>query len=381
MNRTATQFFELLRSGLWKEQCNADLFDKETDWKTIFHTAQQQTVLGMLMDGLPGLPTDQLPEKKILLKAHSFLVRTAQHHHLLNDVIRELSSRLEQEGIRSVLLKGQGLARNYPDPLKRTCGDIDLYVGSHNYRKTCKLLQQWGMLKGKYEESIQHLHFEYRGVPVEIHRISGVLYHLIQNYRFRKWSDRLLQSNDCRRADFGGQNVFLPPVRFDALFIFYHMHRHLITGGVGLRQLCDCVVYLHTFSNEIDRELLYTDLCRMGLMRVWRIFGSIAVRQLGLPQEEFPFYTDDTETEELSLFLLEEVILRNGNFGHYNPDRRTRPKGYLAGKLFSLRNTLCYLQKMQRIFGSETLSFLAFYIYKGIGNILRDTFHRKEEKL
>lgn len=379
MNQTVIQLFGLLRSGLWKEQCKADLFDKETDWKTIFKTAQQQTVLGIVMDGLSDLPVDKLPERRMLLKVHSFLVRTVQHHHLLNEVIRELSFRLEEEGIRSVLLKGQGLALNYPDPMKRTCGDIDLYVGTHHYRKTCKLLQKWGMLKGEYQESIQHLHFEYRGVPVEIHRISGILYHPIQNRRFRQWSDRLLQSSNCRSADFGGQKVFLPPVRFDALFIFYHMHRHLITGGVGLRQLCDCTMYLHRFRNEIDRKLLYTDLCRMGQLRVWKLFGYIAVNLLGLPQEEFPFYSDSPKVREASLFMLEEIILRNGNFGHYNPDKKKRPKGYFAGKLFSLKNTLSYLRKVQQVFGSEAISFLCFYIYKGISNILKDVFCRKKK--
>lgn len=378
MNQSALQLFALLRSGLWKKQPDLSLFEGPAQWKEIFQIAQKQTVLGFLTDGISFLPADKQPDKSIQIKAHSFLVRTAQHHHLLNDIIRELSAKLRHAGIRSVLLKGQGLAQNYPDPLKRNCGDIDLYVGSKNYRQTCRLLAQWGMLQGKHEESIQHLHFDYRGVPIEIHRISGILYGLCRNRRFRKWSDELLQGNTCRQTDFGGETILLPPVRFDSLFIFYHMHRHLITGGVGLRQLCDCTMYLHTFRNEINREVLYQDLCRMGLMRVWKIFGSIAVRQLGLPQEEFPFYTDDAETEELSLFLLEEVILRNGNFGHYNPDRRTRPDGYLSGKLFSLRNTLRYLQKMQRIFGSETVSFLAFYIYKGISNILQDTFHGKK---
>lgn len=380
MDRTVAQLFALLRSGLWKEQPDLGLFEAPIHWKEIFQMAQKQTVLGFVTDGLSALPPALQPDRSMQIKAHALLVRTAQHHHLLNDVIKELSSRLRKEGIPSVLLKGQGLARNYPDPFKRTCGDIDLYVGNTNYRKTCKLLKQWGMLEGEYEESIQHLHFHYREVPIEIHRIAGVLYGLQRNRRFRKWSDTLLQSEDCRQADFEGETVYLPPVRFDAMFIFYHMHRHLITGGVGLRQLCDCVMYLHTFRDEIDREQLHADLQRMGLMRVWKIFGCIAVHQLGLPQEEFPFYSDSAETKALSEFLLEEVILRNGNFGHYNPERRTRPQGYLAGKWFSLKNTLRYLRKMQRIFGSETVSFLGFYIYKGISNILRDAFYGKKKK-
>jgi hypothetical protein len=380
MEQSVTQLFALIRSGLWKEQPNFNLFGNDTNWNEVFQLAQKQTVLGFVIDGLSMLPIALQPNKGMQIKAHSLQIRTTQHHHLLNDVISELSSRLKKEGIHSVLLKGQGLAQNYPDPFKRACGDIDLYVGNHNYKKTCQLLKQWGMLKGEAEESSHHFHFFYREVPIEIHRIAGILYGLFRNKRFRKWSDTLLQGEECRSCSLGGEAVYLPPIRFDAMFIFYHMYRHLITGGVGLRQLCDCVMYLHRFKDEINRNLLHEDLCRMGLMRIWKIFGCIAVHHLGLPKEEFPFYSDTAEIKELSEFLLEEVILRNGNFGHYNPDKQARPKGYLAGKLFSLRNTLLYLRKMQRIFGSETLNFLLFYIYKGISNILHDTIYGKKKK-
>lgn len=380
MDLSVTQLFALIRSGLWKEQPDLSLFGNNTNWNEVFQLAQKQTVLGFVVDGLSMLPAALQPSKGMQIKAHSLLIRTTQHHHLLNNVISELSSRLEKEGIRSVLLKGQGLAQNYPDPFKRTCGDIDLYVGNHNYKKTCQLLKQWGMLEGETKESGHHLHFFYKEVPIEIHRITGILYGLSRNKRFRKWSDTLLQSEECRSCNLGGETVYLPPIRFDAMFIFYHMYRHLITGGVGLRQLCDCVMYLHKFKDEINRDLLHEDLCRMGLLRLWKIFGCIAVHHLGLPKEEFPFFTDTVEAKELSEFLLEEVILRNGNFGHYNPDKQARPKGYLAGKLFSLRNTLLYLRKMQRIFGSEILNFLLFYIYKGISNILHDTVYGKKKK-
>ena len=379
MNQSTIQLFALLRHGLWNQQVDHSLFNGTVNWKEIFQMAQRQTVLGFMIDGVSTLPTEKQPHKNIQIKAHSFLIRTAQHHHLLNDIIKELSSRLKAAGIRSVLLKGQGLALNYPDPLKRSCGDIDLYVGDKQYKQTCNLLTQWGILRGKQEESIQHLHFNYREVPIEIHRIAGVLYSLRRNRIFRQWSDTLLQSNDCRSADFDGETVWLPPVRFDAMFIFYHMHRHLISGGVGLRQLCDCAMYLHTFRKEINRELLHEDLCRMGLMRMWKILGCIIVRQLGLPPEEYPFYSDDTDTQELSQFLLNEIILRNGNFGHYDPDRKIRPEGYLTGKLHSLKNTFLYLKKIQRIFGNETVSYLSFYLYKGISNLLHDAWHGKKE--
>lgn len=123
MEVTALQLFALLRAALWKEEVDVSLFKGAVDWKAVSALAFRQTVLGLLYEGIMRLPQEYRPERALILKLHSWCVQTVQRHHLLNEVWKEIAGRLEGEQIHCVLLKGQGLAANYPEPLRRACGD------------------------------------------------------------------------------------------------------------------------------------------------------------------------------------------------------------------------------------------------------------------
>lgn len=384
MDRTTEQLFSLLNTALWKKETDYTLFEGKTDWKALFILAQRQTVFGCVFDAITTLPTHLLPPKDILLKGHLLQNKTEQYNELLNDVIRDLCGKLDNAGIRSVLLKGQGLAQNYPNPLRRSCGDIDLYVGSENYELAFRKLKEWGMLNEGFERRIHHILFEYRGVPIEIHKIAGLLYSPTGFARFIKWSKNLLDGKNgnrfpCREAEFNGQSVLLPPVQFDSLFVFSHLYGHLISGGIGLRQIVDFTMYLHHFNKEIDLNVLYRDLNKMGLLKAWKTFGHIVTKYMGLPVEEYPFY--DCEYSETADFILNRLILKHGNFGFYGKSDTPRPKGYFSGKLHSFNNLLSYLQYTNKAFGTaNNINYMMFYIFKGLGNIAGDTMDKLRKR-
>ena len=186
MNHILTQqLLSLIRTALWNENPDIGLFNKDTDWEHIAMLANKQTVLGIVADGIKGIPNELKPNNEFLSKLKKFRIKNIMNHELLNNVIEDINGKLRREGIHCVLLKGQGLARNYPIPESRMCGDIDLYVGNENYKKVRSLLKQWGMLDGIWAESYQHLHFKYRGVAIEIHRIAGIMHNPLDNIRFK----------------------------------------------------------------------------------------------------------------------------------------------------------------------------------------------------
>lgn len=377
MNVHEQNLLSFLRTALWGVPASCDT----PDWRTLLRLAEKQTVTGLIYDVALTLPPSQQPDGELLRTLHLHTVRIAQSHQLLNTTLAEIVSRLRTEGIRTVLLKGQGVARNYPNPLRRGCGDIDLYVGEPEYTRACRLLNEWGMLDGeKTAESIQHLHFTYNGVCIEIHRIAGIMFSRCRNRLFRRWSDELLQEDsyntmqiDGTLAASGGTQVLLPPVRFDAFYLFYHTYKHFLTGGVGLRQFCDWTMYLHDFADEIDRTALKEDLHRFRLLHPWQVMGHIAVRHLGLPQEEFPFFSADAGVKKTADAML-ELILQSGNFGFHNPNRTRRPDGYLAGKLHSFRLMHRRLWQVFPLCPADTLCYYSAFLTKGIAQLFKDTF-------
>lgn len=377
MNRGLERFFALLRAGLWDTPVDATLFSGGTDWEAILAQATRQTVSGLVAQAVGTLPAAAQPPAPIAGKMCSTTIATIRSHALLNRTLAEAVEMFRRNGIRTVLFKGQGVATNYPEPTLRICGDIDLYVGHKQYDNACALARQWGEVEDTGMESEKHYHFRHGSVTVELHRIAEQLPLPWHNARFQRWTQRHLQGDALRSIDIEGTTILLPPVNFDALYIFNHAWHHFSEGGgIGLRQLCDWVCYLHTFRDEIDRVELERDLKAFGLWRQWRIFGCIAVELLGLSRAAFPFYTDRYAEQAAQVI---KMIDEGGNFGFFDSSRTDRPEGYIAGKMHSFRRMSSRFAQLASVSPKETAAAWMRYLYTGVRQIIIDKFISKKE--
>lgn len=151
-------------------------------------------------------------------------------------------------------------------------------------------------------------------------------------------------SNNLVKLDFGGININTPSDNFNAFYVFNHMWHHYLAGGVGLRQVCDWTMFLHSRAGKLDFTYLSQLLSEMKLMGPWQTFGCIVVNFLGLPKEEFPFY--DSNFNKRSQKVLNR-ILKEGNFGRQTAFVRKHTRGYLYEKLFSLK---CHIVRFMGMF-------------------------------
>ncbi len=392
---TRQAFVELLRGGLWNRPLESASFSSpEPDWKGVFRMAQQQAVWGLVADAVNRLPADRQPAPQILRQLNFLLGRNRARHALLNRTLTEAVTLLQENNIRPVLLKGQGVATYYADPTLRICGDIDLYIGTDDYKRSCLWAKQWGEDKAEGEikaeekektkgkgkrqgkakdtlgiESEKHYHFRHGGVTVELHRIAEKLPDPWRNRKFRQWTEEMLAEGKCRKARIGNADITVPPADFEVLYIFNHACHHFLSGGIGLRQLCDWTLALHRFYGHIDRTRLKRRLKTFGLWRGWQIFGCIAVDTLGLPEAEFPFYNGTCRKQARKVL---EQVFEGGNFGFFNPARAERPAGYVAGKFYSLRCTCRRHTRLFPLFPQEIAGAWASYIFRGIKQIIKD---------
>jgi len=371
MNRTEQQFFSLLRSGLWNGPIDVTLFSAPVDWRAILNIAAMQTVSGVVSDGISNLPSDIQPPVPVMRRLYQTVIRIEQSHELLNRQLTEIVARLQSEGIAPVLLKGQGVAQYYPNPVRRQCGDIDLYIGHKDYKKACELAVRWGIVSPGDIESHKHYHFRWNGVAIEFHRIAERLRNPVRNKYFQRWTVfHLLDGNMHRTWNLDHTEIRLPPVNLDALYIFSHAYHHFTFGGVGFRQLCDWALFLSAFSNQINREELYHDLKSFGLLRGWQIFGYIAVHYLGLAEEQFPFFSG--KHHKISQEIISKHILHTGNFGLYDPDREERPAGYLAGKLHTFKNQSRRVGRLFSLAPADMALYYANFLTIGLRQIIKD---------
>lgn len=369
-NKVILQFFSLLRSGLWDIEPDLELFSKTVDWKSILVISEKQTVIGVVFDGILKLPSEMQPPQKLMHKLVQYVIQIEQSHELLNKQLVDVVPKMQAEGIQAILLKGQGVAQNYPNPIRRQCGDIDLFVGEQNCVRAMELLVSLGADPDNktQKKSPKHESFYLNKVNIELHFLIEKLRNPIFNKRFQAWSKDHLKTNNLNTWTIAGVNISLPPIDFNALYIFNHAYHHFIAGGIGLRQLCDWALFLYKYNHQINKDRLLKTLKDFGLLKPWQVFGCILVKEIGLSKDDFPFYAKKYNDDSRKVLNL---ILEVGNFGEHTTENRKHPSGYLTGKLHSLYIKQKYLLKILPVFPRDVLTFYVWYWGCGITNILK----------
>ena len=274
MTTAQQQFLELLRAGLWGTKADANLFKEDVDWKTILRIAKEQTVQVIIADGIETLPEEVWPPKQAMLSLLMLRIKTQQMHNLLNTTLNQITEALNSEHIPSVLLKGQGVAQNYRIPASRMCGDIDLYTGLSGYKKACSIIENLNKKNSKASiECDHHMHLSVNGVEIEVHRHADMMPGKKQNKRLQEWTqasiDAHFHTGKLQTWNNLGTEISLASPSFDAFFILHHAVRHMTTEGVGFRQICDWVMYLHRYHFDIDVQVLKESLKEFNMELIW----------------------------------------------------------------------------------------------------------------
>lgn len=366
-------FVDILQSALWDSPLTIRALRE--DILPVIKLAKVQSVLGLIAnkilseDSLAALLNDA--ERKNL---KHFVISNFSTSQMLNNALIAVVQELRKYNINPVLLKGQGIAKYYPVSELRQCGDIDIYVGQENFAKACEVIGEMSTPEDHERDipSLKHFHTRIGMACFEIHRYTDVYYPKRLDRIYQKISDEGMKS-DFVSLDFSGVQVSTPSVDFNAFFIFNHFWHHFIADGVGLRQICDWALLLHHNHGKINITYLEDVLHKMGLMKQWKVFGYIAVHILGLPEEELPFY--DKKYLKLSKKVLDLVMLE-GNFGKENLKGYKRPKGYIAGKLYSLRHRVYRNLRVLTLFPKEAFRHIFRVYTHGVAVVLEDKFRK-----
>lgn len=332
MTKIREQFLALLRAGLWGTKPDEALFGPETDWAGLLAAAKKQSVPAVALDGVQLLPEGLRPPKAMYLQWCALALHTEEQHELLNREIGHLLALLRGQGIEPVLVKGQAVAQSYRHPEHRRCGDIDLYIGPEDYEQANALLRPEAT--SEEEEIFKHACMHWHGVIVENHRILISL--------SRPSADRRLQrlvaawgrdKAACPELEVGGNSVRVPPTAFHTAYVLTHAALHFLNEGIGMRQVCDWACLLGTLRTEEERREVARLLADFGLTRAARIFGALLVKYLGVPAERLPVAYAQRDWEKADWLL--DDIWAGGNFGI--GQHRKRPRGYWAGKWYTIR--------------------------------------------
>lgn len=369
-------FISLLKSALWGSP--VDGVPSQEELMAAVRHAKAQSVLGLVADVIladENLYSVLSDDQRRKLK--HFVIGNFSTSQMLNNALLNVVEALRQNGVDPVLLKGQGIAKYYPKPELRQCGDIDIYVGQDYFQLTCEVIGAMSSDKDKEGDipSTKHYHTRIGKAFFEIHRYTDVYFPPRLDRIYQRISDDGM-SKDLVTLDFAGVPVLTPSIDFNIFFIFNHFWHHFIADGVGLRQICDWVLLLHHNYGKVNLDYLETVLYDMKLMKQWQVFGNIAVDFLGLPPNEMPFYNDKYKV--LSEKVL-KLIMIEGNFGKENLKGYNRPKGYFAGKFYSLSKRVQRNYRVFRLFPRDAFMHLGKVFCWGIAAVFNDKFRLDED--
>ena len=371
MNRL---FFELIRVAIGAQD-DLSYAPSHEEWRTLYALAEKQALTGVCFVGIQRLKKlGHDISVDVYMKWLAMAAKIQQRNELMNRRCLELQRLLAKEGLRSSILKGQGVARLYRMRSEelgmrsdfqlgfyRQCGDIDVWVdgGMESVLRWCR--ERYGDVEYDYINA--HVPM-FEDVEVEMHWRVGAMTNLFRNRRLQRWLER----EETKVMILGGKadlkpsetletsetTITVPTLEFYAFYLMLHCYHHVFESGLGLRQLMD-YYFLLMARNNLNLDLNVNKLFReFGMERFVGAVMWIMQEVFGLERECLLCEPDEKEGR----YILAEVMA-GGNFGHH--DERIRKVG--KGKWQSVFANLQHALHVLRRYPQEALWMPVWMVY------------------
>ncbi len=308
------KFFELIQITVGTREgfCKVPTAN---EWTAMFGMAEKQSLTGVLLIGLEKLPNAQRPPQELLLEWIGIQQIVVSTNKIQDAKSKDLYEWFKDKGCDSCIIKGQGVARLYPQPELRQAGDIDIWVNADRDDAVGKMLSESIDVSVIDYVNCQAAFFD--DVEVEVHFRPTYFFNPFANGRLQKW----IQGNkSAQMASFDDAVGFCyPTIAFNLVFSLIHIYRHVFSEGIGLRQLTD-YYYILNHSTEDERKDAFDTLCSFGLKKFVSTVMYVMRRVFAIDESLLLCQPNQREGE----YLLTE-ILYGGNFGQFDDRNKHLP--------------------------------------------------------
>lgn len=302
-------FYELVKVALGNNSVLSRI-PSDAEWYNLYKICQEQCITGVVFEALDRLSKQgQKPPLDLLYQWICDAELIKQQNLIVNRRCVEISRMFAEAGFKTCILKGQGNALLYPNPLSRTSGDIDIWVDADKNIIDEFVHKRFSNIKG----GRMHIEFPvFDDVSVEVHYIP--------RYMFAPWHDRCIQAFFQKKADvqFGNMVTLegtegvcaVTTVDFSLVQQMSHLMSHYMGEGIGLRQFIDYYYLLN--YHAVDT----------GIIDVFRHCGLLEFAQGVMWIEKTLLGVDDNylivkPSERIGL-AIKHTIEEGGNFGHHS---------------------------------------------------------------
>ena len=309
-------FYQLLRMALGRQVCLPHT-PNEQEWKALYELAKKQSLIGVCFAGVQKLQTQrQEPPEMTYLTWMGMAAKIQQRNEVVSRQCVELQGQLAADGLRSCVLKGQGVGALYRVhendndnnqsssdlSMLRQSGDIDVWVDT----------DEEGALRWvkKYQ---RELDFDYKHVHLDVLEGTSVEVHYRPSTSRVPWYmkrvDHFTREKACwtNAVALGDGMVNVPSLEFNLVFILQHIFGHLFAEEMTLKQYLDYYFVLKQAHVEgADVQEAYRWMQRMGMGSFARATMWLLREVFGMPEEWMICEADADEGR----FLLDRVMAK-----------------------------------------------------------------------
>lgn len=252
-----------------------------SDWKAIDILAKKHAVIPLIYHAVMLLPIKNRPPMELLTEWKKYTISSVMRNELLVHAQTNVVKLLQNDGVQCAILKGSSVAILYPKLEMRALGDIDILVSKDQCQQAVEVLVSDGYHKHETDHPF-HIGFDKSGVYLELH------------YDLTEYSDTPIGeyikdrlSNALSRIEEVNVDNSVLPVLSEpdqAIALLLHMERHMVSGGIGLRQLCDWCVFIDSLSQECLVNDVLPTIRECQLYQFASVLTRICVDYLGLDE-------------------------------------------------------------------------------------------------
>lgn len=322
----------------------------EKDWKRLYYFAVEQRIIGLIPEGIVQLHKHGIYLPKDIVKIMMFQKVSIEKNNIIqNHTITQLVKKLENDGFRCCILKGQGNSLLYPNVNSRVTGDIDVWMlnregNPYDIRRIIRYVRQFNA----HGKAVYH-HIDYGRfvkTSVEVHYRPSFMNNPIHNYRLQKWFRQQADAqfaNHVELPDNAG-TIVIPTPEFNAVYQLAHIYNHLLFKGVNLRQIID---YYYVMLALKDKQNMEPLLQYLGLKGIAQAMMWVLINILGM-EEKYIIVKPD---ERLGRILVREILASKNIMQKTNDS--------LGKNLWRLKTDM----RIVRYFPSESLCEPIFRLY------------------
>lgn len=268
MNKVQKQFYDILSTYFSKDEKSADYSENKEELKALAR-ANMCVPFFLSVASRFNVSDDELKQGIKFLVSHNYKNLSVQSVIL---------KKLKENGIRCVVLKGASVSCNYPEPMLRTHGDIDILVDKKDYEKSIDILTE-----SKERDKLSTMHsfhyeFYYEGILVEIHRAISSFEHDEEN--IKKYAESALESVNLKSIE----NFSFPVLEesYQAITLLLHTKRHYFDSELALKLLLDWAMYIDKIEKDEWNEKIYLLLDSFDLSKWADVLSCVCEKYLNI---------------------------------------------------------------------------------------------------